>query len=81
MLIKFGSKCVGDLQVVEIGERLGYLSLRGKADLRDIYSISLRSLIDDIHPRMGRALCGKLIKMSSTPHNSTKENYENGGRS
>ena len=67
------SKRVGDPQVAEIVGRLGKLSLTGKADLRDIYSISLRSLIDEVNPRMGRALCGKLIKMAS----SSSSAYDN----
>jgi cullin-associated NEDD8-dissociated protein 1 len=48
-------------QVVEIAQRLQSLLLdQDKADLRDVYTIGLRTLIKTIPPTMGNAVCERL---------------------
>ncbi|CAM9727695.1 unnamed protein product [Chrysoparadoxa australica] len=60
-------KCLGTLikkvqeaQLGEICDKLCSLILQGKAELRDIYSIGLKTLISDVPDEMGRAVSMKL---------------------
>jgi len=42
------------MQVIEICDKLCSLLLEGKAELRDIYSIGLKTLISDVPDSMGK---------------------------
>ena len=48
-------------QIGEISEKLVVLILEGKDQLRDIYSIGLKTLINDVPDDMGSLVCKKLI--------------------
>lgn len=62
-------KCLGVLlkkvqktQVGEIADKLCSLILDGKDELRDIYSIGLKTLLKDMPDEMGATVCDKLTK-------------------
>ncbi|KAJ1458250.1 armadillo-type protein [Pelagophyceae sp. CCMP2097] len=62
-------KCLGVLlkkvheeQVGEISEKLCSLILDGKDELRDIYSIGLKTLLKDVPDDMGASVCDRLTK-------------------
>ena len=62
-------KCLGVLlgkvqeaQVGEICDKLCTLVLEGKDELRDIYSIGLKTLIADVPPAMGPSVCRLLTR-------------------
>ena len=64
-------KCLGVLlgkvqeaQVGEICDKLCTLVLEGKDELRDIYSIGLKTLIADVPDAMGPSVCRLLTKRS-----------------
>ena len=57
---------VHEPQVIDICAKLCDLILKGNADLRDIYSIGLKTLITDVPKNMGEAVADCLVKRLMT---------------
>ena len=55
-------KKVQEAQVGEISDKLCSLILDGKDELRDIYSIGLKTLLKDVPAEMGASVCDRLTK-------------------
>lgn len=53
-------KKVAEQQVSEIADKLCSLVLEGKKELRDIYSIGLKTLISDMPMETGHTLAGRI---------------------
>lgn len=49
-------------QIEEICNKLSSLIIDGKPELRDIYSIGLKTLINDVPEEMGNLVCRKLVE-------------------
>lgn len=55
-------KKVKQAQIEEICNKLSSLIIDGKPELRDIYSIGLKTLINDVPDEMGNLVCRKLVE-------------------